>query len=115
MDEVRRSVPDQVFSIIFDVRPFDESADCVGAFALCWISADTLLEAERIAVARLFDDGWRPVRFEEYRLVSADSDKYGEEGYTAEEIDSVLANVAMAQKDGYYSVLYKYSSEDEEH
>lgn len=116
VDEVHRTSPDQVFSIIFDTHP-DASNEiaCAGAVALCWVDTDTLLEAERIAVDRLIADGWQPVSFEEYRIVSAESDRYGQEGYSDAEIEEILGNVAMAQRDGFFARYYAYPADDSEH
>ncbi len=116
MEEIRRSSKDHVFSIIFDTRPAEgNTTKSVGAFALCWIDVDTLLEAEQIAVDKLIEAGWIPTRFEEHNIVSCDSDCYGQEGYTQDEVNAVLANVAMAQKYGFYAVYHEYLSNEEEH
>ncbi|MCZ8253056.1 MAG: hypothetical protein O9318_11335 [Hylemonella sp.] len=115
MDEVRRSSKDHVFSIIFDTRPAEGNrTKSVGAFALCWVDAETLLEAEKIAVDKLIEAGWIPTRFEEHDLVSCDSDRYGQEGYSEDEISAVLARVAMAQKYGFYAQYHEYLSDEEE-
>ena len=114
MEEIRRSSDQHVFSIIFDAKPANtKTAQCVGAFALCWIDAPTLLDAEKIAVGKLIESGWIPKRFEEYDIVSCESDRYGQNGYSDEEINEILAKVAMAQKYGFYAQYHEYMSEEE--
>ena len=114
--EIRRSSSDYVFSIVFDTKPAEgNSPRCLGAFALCWIDADTLLGAEKIAVKNLIGAGWIPTRFEEHDIVSCASERYGQDGYSNEEIDDVLAKVAMAQKCGFYVQYHEYSNREQEH
>jgi hypothetical protein len=47
--------------------------------------------------------------------VYCESDCYGEEGYTSEEIDAVLARVAMAQKYGFHAEYHPYTHDEAEH
>lgn len=116
MEEIRRSSNTHVFSIIFDTKPTEDNpTQAIGAFALCWIDTDTLLEAEKIAVDNLISAGWIPTRFEEHDIVSCDSERYGQEGYSDDEINEVLAKVAMAQKNGFYVQYHEYLSVEEEH
>lgn len=111
MEEIRRASSDHVFSIIFDTRPaLGNNTAVVGAFALCWIDADTLLDAEKISIGKLLEAGWVPVRLEEHDIVSCDSVRYGQEGYSDEEITALLGKVAMAQRDGFYVQYYKYDT-----
>jgi hypothetical protein len=70
---VSRASADQVFFLIIEARPESDSDDfgkAGGAFVNCWVNVDNLRSAERRAVALILDYGWRPYRFEEWKLVT---------------------------------------------
>lgn len=72
-DPVHRSSPDELFLVTIEARPepgSDEYGDAGGAFVNCWVNADDLRTAERRAVALIREHGWRPLRFEEWALVT---------------------------------------------
>jgi hypothetical protein len=73
IDPVRRSSSDEVFFLMIEARPephSDEFGQSGGAFVNCWVNADDLRTAERRAVELIHESGWRPHKFEEWRLVT---------------------------------------------
>ena len=73
VDPVHRSSPHELFLVTIEVRPESGSAEAGevgGAFVNCWVDADDLRAAERRAVAGIREQGWRPHRFEEWKLVT---------------------------------------------
>jgi hypothetical protein len=76
VDPVSRSSSDEVFFLIIEARPELDSDDygtAGGAFVNCWVNVDNLQSAERRAVALIRDNGWRPYRFEEWKLVTRET------------------------------------------
>jgi hypothetical protein len=76
IDPVRRSSPEEVFLVTIEARPTPDAEDydeAGGAFVNCWVDADDLRTAERRAVALIEEDGWRPHRFDSWKLVTRDT------------------------------------------
>ena len=73
IDPVLRAGPHELFLITIEARPeprAPEFATDGGAFVNCWINVDDLRSAERRAIELIEEYGWRPHRFDNWRLVS---------------------------------------------
>jgi hypothetical protein len=76
IDPVTRSGPHELFLITIEAVPEPESEDygeAGGAFVNCWINADTLRTAERLATKLIRENDWRPHRFEAWEIVTRDT------------------------------------------
>jgi hypothetical protein len=74
---VSRSSAQEVFLICIEARPDPGSEDrgiAAGALVNCWVSAETLRDAERRAVAAIRDNSWLPVRLESWEIVTRERD-----------------------------------------
>jgi hypothetical protein len=110
--QIRRQSTDQLFSIIFDtMRAVYKGPQQNTAIVLCWVNADTLAEARKVAQQEIAAEGYLITRMEEYNIVECGSDKYGQGDYNDEEIDEILGNVAAAQRDGFYARYIFYPTE----
>jgi hypothetical protein len=76
VEPVRRSSSEEVFFLIIEARPepgSDDYGKAGGAFVNCWVNVDNLRSAERRAVALIMGNGWKPHRFEEWKLVTRET------------------------------------------
>lgn len=72
IDPVRRSDAKELFLVRVEAAPLPdnpESSECGGAFVNAWVNVPTLREAERAMLARLGEEGWRPVRLDHWEIV----------------------------------------------
>jgi hypothetical protein len=73
IDPVLRTFPDQLFLVTLEAEPepdSEEFGELGGAFVNCWMDADDLRTAEQRAMELVQEDGWRPVRFESWEIVT---------------------------------------------
>jgi hypothetical protein len=95
---VSRSSAYEVFLIRIEARPDPGSEDhgiAEGALVNCWVSAETLRDAERRAVAAIRDNSWLAVRLESWEIVTserdADRESTDNDQYPRELIEQAIA------------------------
>lgn len=115
IEPVRRSAPGEVFLVTIEARPTPDAEDydeAGGAFVNCWVAADDLRTAERRAVALIEEDGWRPYRFDSWKLVSQDTYADWEPGEDEEPDPREM--VAQALADGEVCAFYTWPKDAED-
>lgn len=71
----RQSLKELFFFLIesYPAPDSEEYGQMGGAYVNCWVDADDLRTAERRAVARIQEEGWRPYRLDTWKIVTLDA------------------------------------------
>lgn len=111
---VVRTAPDELFLLTIEAVPdpdSDEAADTGGAYVNCWADAGDLRAAELRAVALIEEAGWRPVRLDDWSLVS---DAFYADAEPTEDGVDYRELVAEARRDGYALVFNMWPADAED-
>jgi hypothetical protein len=72
IEPVRRSRPDELFLVRILAKPLPENKEAAktgGAYVNGWIDAEDLRTAEQTALARIRAEQWRPIKFDDWKLL----------------------------------------------
>lgn len=114
IDPVSRNNSKELFFIQFEVLPKNdnpESSKYGGAYANLWINTDTIRDAEKKAIDRIKDEGWKPYKLEEWKIVCRDC--YTPESYDEKELRDILEQIDEAFEYGISLSLYTWPLEEE--
>ncbi len=107
---VCRQKPEELFLVRIMAKPAPESAEAKeigGAFVNCWVNADDLRSAEKMAIEQIQEEGWRPVRFDHWEVVCRESYTLSNEMDADERRDS-LERVEEAFEYGIALAFYMW-------
>ena len=84
--EVKRKSDRDVFLILFKAIPCEDNEEfgkLGGAYVSCWVNAETLKEAEVLALESIEKEKWKPEKLENWELVNEET--YTEDSELSEE------------------------------
>jgi len=101
VEPVKRNTSDELFLFRIEAIPTPEnpeSSDVGGAYINAWVDTETLRDAEEIAIERIKEEGWSPIKFEHWELVCKDC--YSKESHDKDALPDIIECIDTALEYG---------------
>lgn len=115
IEPVKRKTSEKLFLLRIEATPTPEnpeSDEVAGAYVNAWVDAETLREAEEKAIDRIKEEGWSPVKFEHWELVSKGC--YLEESHDKEALPDILDSIETALEYGVGLIFHTWPIDETE-